>query len=67
MFIKKGYKNAITDDKDWNFKKSLIIIKLLCKDGLLIYIKDCFTVKEAWDKLEFLYNLKGFISDYLLI
>lgn len=47
MLIKKGYKNAIINKRDKNFKKSLIIIKLLYKNGFLIYIKNYIIIKKA--------------------
>ena len=47
--------------------KALAIIKLLCEDGPLLYIKDIASAKEAWQKLEDLYNPKGFTTEYLTL
>lgn len=39
--------------------KALALITLSIKTELLINIKHCVTSKEAWDKLEKLYNRTG--------
>lgn len=47
--------------------KALAIIKLLCEDGPLLYIKDLVSAKEAWSKLKDLYNPSGFTTEYLTL
>jgi hypothetical protein len=45
--------------------KALAIIKLLCEDGPLLQIKDIARAKEAWIRLQDLYNPKGFTTENL--
>lgn len=47
--------------------KGLAIIKLLCEDGPLLYIKDIDNAKKAWEKLESIYNPKGFTTEFLTL
>jgi hypothetical protein len=47
--------------------KALAIIKLLCEDGPLLHIKDIARAKEAWIRLQDLYNPKGFTTEYLTL
>lgn len=47
--------------------KGVAIIKLLCEDGPLLYIKDISNATEAWNKLENIYNSKGFTTEFLTL
>ena len=68
--IEKGYYSALLDNEelpiDFN-NKALAIIYLLCEDGPLLHIRDITSAKAAWEKLENLYNPKGFTTDYLIL
>ena len=48
-------------------EKALAWIQLLCEDGPILYIKDISSAKEAWDKLQDLYNPKGFTTEFLVL
>jgi len=45
--------------------KALSNIQLYCDDGPLLYIRDLESAKQAWDRLEELYNPKGFTTEHL--
>lgn len=47
--------------------KALSLLQLLCEDGPLLYIKDIYSAKEAWARLEDLYNPKGFTTEFLTL
>ena len=47
--------------------KAVALIKLLCDDGPLLYIRNIQGANEAWKKLEDLYNPKGFTTEFLIL
>lgn len=66
--VKEDLFSSIEDDSDESKNnKGLAIIKLLCEDGPLLYIKDISMAKEAWEKLENIYNPKGFTTEFLTL
>src|SRR3569623_666906 len=48
-------------------RKALSIIKLLCEDSPLLYIRDANNAKTAWETLREIYNPKGFTTEYLIL
>ena len=46
---------------------ALAIIKLLCEDSPLLYIKDETNAIRAWQTLRDIYNPKGFTTEYLTL
>ena len=54
------------DSKKKN-NKALAIIKLLCDDGPLLYIRNIEEANKAWYKLQELYDPHGFTSEYLTL
>lgn len=46
-------------------QKALGLICFLCDDGPLLYIKDMTSAKKAWEKLQELYNPRGFTTEFL--
>lgn len=48
-------------------RKALAIIKLLCDDSPLLYIRDEDNAKKAWQTLRDIYNPKGFTTEYLIL
>ncbi|KAJ5767425.1 hypothetical protein N7533_000008 [Penicillium manginii] len=48
-------------------RKALAIIKLLCDDNPLLYIKDETSAIQAWNTLKELFNPKGFTTEFLVL
>jgi hypothetical protein len=57
----------IKEDLSSTIEEDIAIIKLLCEDGPLLYIKDIARAKEAWIRLQDLYNPRGFTTKYLTL
>ena len=56
-----------TESNQVKSQKGLALINLLCDDGPLLYIKDESSAKRAWEKLEEIYNPKGFTTEFLTL
>ena len=72
ILTEKGYNNALLYEVGDNLtlkvnNKALSLIKLLCKDRPLLHLRSISSAKEAWEKLENLYNPKGFTIDFLIL
>src|ERR1700761_2111821 len=59
-------KDSISNTNTKN-RKALAIIKLLCDDSPLLYIRDEDNAKKAWQTLRDIYNPKGFTTEYLIL
>lgn len=62
--ISTNSNGAITPAKN---RKALAIIKLLCEDSPLLYIRDEINALKAWQTLKDLFNPKGFTSEFLTL
>lgn len=60
-------KDSISNTNTTKNRKALAIIKLLCDDSPLLYIRDENSAKKAWETLRDIYNPKGFTTEYLIL
>ena len=69
LLIKDDLFNPIEDISYTASKnnKAISIIKLYCEDGPLLYLRDIVSAKDAWYRLESLYNPKGFTTEFLTL